>query len=168
MELRMYGLVPYQLTGIQQAIQYGHSVVEYGLKYFTTQEYQDWANLNKTFIILNGGTTNINPNKLGTLNQHADYLESIGLKIAKFQEPDLGDQLTAICFILNEKVFNKTLYPDYNFDFRSKIDKVWSEEFNNWVIEEDYNNWKLSFNENEETTSKIIKIRQFLKPLRLA
>ena len=113
MELRMYGLVPYNLSPIQQSIQYGHSVVEYGLNNFHDKDYQDWAKLNKTFIILNGGTTNINYDRLGTLNKHADYLESIGVKIARFHEPDLGDQLTAICFILNEKVFNKILYPDY-------------------------------------------------------
>ena len=30
LELRMYGLVPYNISPIQQAIQYGHAVVEYG------------------------------------------------------------------------------------------------------------------------------------------
>ena len=30
LELRMYGLVNYQLTGIQQGIQFLHGVVEYG------------------------------------------------------------------------------------------------------------------------------------------
>jgi hypothetical protein len=168
MELRMYGLVPYQLTGIQSGIQLLHSCVEYGLNNFNDKDYQDWASLHKTVILLNGGTTNINYDRLGTLNKHADYLESIGVKIARFHEPDLGDQLTAICFILNEKVFNKTLYPDYISYIKNKLDKVWSEEFDGWVIEKDYEEWRSNFNEDEETTSRIIKIRQFLKPLRLA
>ena len=56
-EFRMYGLVNYQLTGIQGGIQFGHAVVEYGLEYFDTDEYQQWARYNKTFIILNGGTS---------------------------------------------------------------------------------------------------------------
>jgi len=168
MELRMYGLVPYNISPIQQSIQYGHSVVEYGLKYFNDKDYQDWAKLNKTFIILNGGTTNINYDRLGTLNKHADYLESIGVKIARFYEPDLGDQLTAICFILNEKVFNKTLYPDYIPYIQNNLYKVWSEEFGGWIIEKDYEEWRSNFNEDEQTTIQIIKIRQFLKPLRLA
>ena len=168
MELRMYGLVPYNISPIQQSIQYGHSVVEYGLKYFNDKDYQDWAKLNKTFIILNGGTTNINYDRLGTLNKHADYLESIGVKIARFYEPDLGDQLTAICFILNEKMFNKTLYPDYIPYIENNLYKVWSEEFGGWIIEKDYEEWRSNFNEDEQTTIQIIKIRQFLKPLRLA
>ena len=168
MELRMYGLVPYNLSPIQQGIQFGHSVVEYGLNHFNEKEYQDWAGLNKTFIILNGGTTNLNYDRPGSLNKHSNYLESIGVKIARFHEPDLGDQLTAICFILNEKVFNKNLYPDYVNETEEDVDLVWSDELNEMVLEEDYEDWKMTFNEDEETTSRIIKIRQFLKPLRLA
>ena len=168
MEIRMYGLVPYQLTGIQQGIQAAHSFIEYGLDHFSSKEYQEWASVYKTVILLNGGTTNNNPEKLGSLNKHANYLESIGVKIARFHEPDLGDQLTAICFILNEKVFNKNLYPDYVNETEEDVDLVWSDELNEMVLEEDYEDWKMTFNEDEETTSRIIKIRQFLKPLRLA
>jgi hypothetical protein len=54
----MYGLVNYQLSGIQKGIQFGHGVVDYGMKYIESHEYQRWAKNDKTFIILNGGTTN--------------------------------------------------------------------------------------------------------------
>ena len=72
-ELRMYGLVPYNISPIQQAIQFGHAVVEYGQKMQSykhgtlsrvdhykslSQNYDCWADNWKTFIILNGGTTN--------------------------------------------------------------------------------------------------------------
>jgi hypothetical protein len=30
-----------------------------------------------------------------------------------FYEPDLGDQLTAVVFLVDERVFNKILYPDF-------------------------------------------------------
>ena len=30
LELRMYGIVPYNISPIQQAIQFAHAVVEYG------------------------------------------------------------------------------------------------------------------------------------------
>lgn len=117
LELRMYGLVPYQLTGIQQAIQFGHAVVEYGLTFGDTEKYLDWAKNWKTFIILNGGTTNTNPSTedglpFGTLNRHIMFLDDIDYQYEKFYEPDLGDQLTAIVFIVDERVFNKTKYPD--------------------------------------------------------
>lgn len=117
LEYRMYGLVPYNLSPIQQGIQFGHAVVEYGqnVKGMGKMEdiYNKWANEDKTFIILNGGTTNINPDKLGSLNKHVDTLMENGVAVATFYEPDLGDQLTAIVFLVDERVFNRDLYPDY-------------------------------------------------------
>ena len=66
LELRMYGMVPYNISPIQQGIQFGHAVVDYGqrMKYLgehnqsLNTQYNDWADNYKTFIILSGGTTN--------------------------------------------------------------------------------------------------------------
>lgn len=117
LELRMYGLVPYNLSPIQQGIQFGHAVVDYGQKVkgspYYEKHYNDWANNWKTFIILNGGTTNINTERLGTLNQHVVALANADIMYQTFHEPDLGDQLTAVVFIVDERVFNRDLYPDY-------------------------------------------------------
>lgn len=112
LELRMYGFVNYQLTGIQMGIQFAHSIVEYGLEYFHTNEYLDWAKYWKTVILLNGGTTNNTPDKLGTLNQTYNTLLENGIVCSSFSEPDLGDQMTAISFIVDERVFNREKYLD--------------------------------------------------------
>lgn len=122
LELRMYGLVPYNISPIQQAIQFGHAVVEYGQKIKKidnlSKRYDDWANNWKTFIILNGGTTNHRTNieglPSGTLNNHVITLLDNDVDFATFNEPDLGDQLTAVVFIVDERVFNKKKYPDFN------------------------------------------------------
>lgn len=92
LEYRMYGLVPYNLSPIQQGIQFGHAVVEYqqnikGLLPYETI-YDKWAKKDKTFIILNGGTTNINPEKLGTLNQNLAALYFNEIVTSEFYEPD--------------------------------------------------------------------------------
>jgi len=114
---RMYGMVPYNLSPIQQGIQFGHAVVRYGRSVrgigIIEETYNRWADKYETFIILNGGTTNNNPERLGTLNKHLITLENLGVQIQSFYEPDLGDQLTAICFLVDERVFDKTLYPDF-------------------------------------------------------
>jgi hypothetical protein len=127
LELRMYGIVPYNLSPIQQGIQFGHAVVEYGQrmkrldenKQSLTKQYDQWANKWKTFIVLNGGTTSnkINLNDglpYGTLNKHLLTLANANIEFSFFHEPDLGDQLTAIVFIVDERVFNKKKYPDFS------------------------------------------------------
>lgn len=117
LEYRMYGLVPYNLSPIQQGIQFGHAVVEYGqlVKDIPPFEpiYNKFAQKDKTFIILNGGTTNENPERLGTLQQHAKTLKDYGVMFAEFREPDLNDTLTAVVFLVDERVFNRELYPDF-------------------------------------------------------
>lgn len=124
MEKRMYGLVNYQLTGIQKGIQFLHGVVEYSqmvnkIGGYPLDIYNDWANNYKTVILLNGGTTNYRPSiedglPFGTLNKHLLELDKNNINFAYFNEPDLGDQLTTIVFIVDERVFNKEKWPDFD------------------------------------------------------
>ena len=138
----MYGLVPYNLSPIQQAIQFGHAVVEYGIPYLSDrhklphpgrENYINWAKYWKTFIILNGGTSNhsksryenpfidvvsdvssqITPSYEGSMEKNLRELLSNGIQIGSFYEPDLNDMLSAIVFLVDERVFNKEKYPDF-------------------------------------------------------
>ena len=115
LELRMYGFVNYQLTDIQKGIQFSHAITEYSLEYFHSTQYLDWAKFWKTVILLDGGTTNNNPDRLGTLNQIHNTLLEKDIICSSFSEPDLGDQMTSICFIVDERVFNKKKYPDLGY-----------------------------------------------------
>lgn len=118
----MYFFVPYQLTGVQKGIQAGHAALEYARKYGKSEEFIDFMDNWKTWIILNGGTTNSSRDftgeSQGTLNQIADQLSlgdgiADGIKMAYFKEPDLNDALTAVCFLADERVFNYKDYPDF-------------------------------------------------------
>lgn len=117
LEYRMYGMVPYNISPIQQGIQFGHAVVDFGRQIRDIESiekiYNKWADEDKTFIILNGGTTNIDPSRLGSLNKHLQILRDASIQVEDFYEPDLGDQLTAICFLVDERVFNREIYPDF-------------------------------------------------------
>lgn len=146
LELRMYGLVPYNISPIQQAIQFGHGVVEYAQKYFKDANYQDWAKNHKTFIILNGGTTNegrvsvtsdrrytgMSINDLGSIQQHWLKLDENNIKKAIFREPDLNDTMTSIVFLVDERVFNRTAYPDFVIDTNASI-KEQNKNYSLWV-----------------------------------
>ncbi len=126
-ELRLYGLVPYNISPIQQGIQYGHSKDEYtlsvlealmGMKELDKEvisTYYNWLKNWKTYIIMNGGTTNTNPNTPGSLNQHLQTLKDNGIFCTEFYETDLGDQLTGVTFIVNEIVFAKNEDKSYTY-----------------------------------------------------
>jgi len=116
LELRMYGLAIYQLTPIQAGIQFQHAVTRYS-RVHDSEMYRDWADNWQTSIVLNGGTTNTNPDRLGTINQSYQKLIDMGIVCEPFYEPDLGDQMTAIALIADERVFNKKKYPDFGFDY---------------------------------------------------
>ena len=163
MKYRLYGLVPYNLSPIQQGIQFSHGLMEYALltKDFDKPfNFLDWAENDKTVIILNGGTTNTNRDKLGTLNTHLETLKSMGIKVATFHEPDLGDQLTAVVFLVPETVYDEELYPEpilYSRDWLT----IPSEE-----KEIVYDRDKKIF--LKEIGEKGIELREFLKQFKLA
>ena len=117
LELRMYFIVPYNVSEIAKGIQSGHASLEYVLRYGLSDEVVNFLTNWKTWIILNGGTTNDERDfkdiPKGTLNQIADQLQENDIKFSYFREPDLNYALTAICFIVDERVFNKKDYPNF-------------------------------------------------------
>lgn len=135
LEYRMYGLVPYNLSDIQKSIQFGHGVVEYQLNTEDTEYegiYKKWARKDKTFIILNGGTTNNNTDRLGSLQQHKDLLLINDITLATFYEPDLNDTLTAVVFLVDERTWNRELYPDFIQDFTLDLDVI-GKQYQQWL-----------------------------------
>lgn len=115
LELRMYFFVPYQLTGIQKGIQCGHAALEYARRYWNDEQFIDFIDNWKTWVILDGGTTNSSyddqGNRMGSLNNILDSLTKMGIKRSYFTEPDLENAITAVCFIADERVFNARCYP---------------------------------------------------------
>jgi len=125
LELRMYFFVPYNISPIQQAIQAGHAALEYADRFGSDEQFIMFVREWKTWVILNGGTTNsrrdLSGEVMGSLDQIGDALLANDIQFSYFQEPDLNDALTALCFIADERVFNRKDYPeflDYIFDVK--------------------------------------------------
>ena len=126
LELRMYGFAPYNVAEIAKGIQYGHAVVEYAQDHFNDELYQEWAKNHKTFIILNGGTSS-------TMEGIEKFLTDNKFVHAIFREPDLNNMLSGICFIVDERVFNKKKYPDLE-EFLKTVDGYSeSENYQDWI-----------------------------------
>ncbi len=117
LELRMYFFVPYNISDIQKSLQAGHSALEYAHKFGETELFKEFVTQHKTWIILDGGTTNserdFEDKSVGSLNQIGDQLMENDINIAWFHEPDLNNALTALCFICDERVFNRKDYPEF-------------------------------------------------------
>ena len=105
-EQRMYSLVLRQLSPIQKGVQTTHSVVEYANNYGCDKEYRQWAETDKTLIILDGGT-------FQEMESICESLKEWDVKFSKFQEPDLNYLTTAITFLIDERVWNRVLYPSW-------------------------------------------------------
>jgi hypothetical protein len=119
LEYRMYSLVIYQLSGIQAGIQAGHAVEEFYDEYKDTNKHKKYRK-DKTWIVLNGGTSNSGkesyyglPKEIGTMEQHLNLFVENGIECAPFYEPDLNYCLTAIAFLVDERVFDKEKYPNF-------------------------------------------------------
>ena len=105
-EQRMYSMVLRQLNPIQKGVQTTHGVVEYANKYASDEEYKQWAETDKTLIVLDGGTYQ-------EMVKIYDTLKELGIKIGKFQEPDLNYLTTSITFLADERVWNREQYPSW-------------------------------------------------------
>lgn len=155
LELRMYFFVIYQLSGIQAGIQSGHAALEYAKQFGNTDLYQDFIQNWKTWIVLNGGTTNdeldIEMKPLGTINQYGDLLNENEIPFSYFREPDLNNSLSSICFIVDERVFNRNDYPDFRDYF---VDWYVINGVNNFEILEE-----LAFEKENFTDDDLIKHR---------
>ena len=166
---RMYGLVPYNLSEIQKGIQFGHAVVEYANKFGETEEYKKWSKQDKTFIILNGGTTNDtkvdNGIPHGTLNQHIDSIMLQGINYSKFREPDLQNAVTAVVFLVDERVWNREKYPDFEPDWELHNK---GEILGGVDIDTQLKRWKSGFSKDVLEQEKIVFLRDFLKQFKLA
>jgi len=102
---RMYCLTLYNISPIQQGIQSLHAVVEYANHYGDTPSYKRWANVDKTVIILNGGSSI-------SLESHILNLKAIGVDLAVFREPDLFNGITAVGLLADERIWDREKYPD--------------------------------------------------------
>lgn len=119
----MYSLVLRQLSPMQKGVQSAHSIVEYANMFGKSDEYVTWATTDKTLIVLDGGT-------LPELERIAADLNELGVPYASFREEDLGDIMTSISLVVDERVWDRENYTDYYYgdDDRELLVEIIGEE----------------------------------------
>jgi hypothetical protein len=127
-------------------IQNGHAAMKYARKYKNDEEYIEWIDNCVTSIILNGGTTNTSNDKnYGSMNKILDVLLDKNIKCCAFYEPGLGNQLTSVVFIADERVFDHVKWPVFSNFMKEKLPLVeWLKWFKNG--QEVYEKAKEEFN----------------------
>ena len=117
MNKRLYFFTIYQLKGIQAGIQCLHAALRYAHKYGDDLDYKDYVENHETVIVLNGGTTNDGKDEdgfsIGSLNSIHDELIRNGIKCEPFHEPDLNNAMTSVCFLADERAFDRVMYPNF-------------------------------------------------------
>lgn len=103
---RMYVLVLRQLSSINKGIQAAHCCLEYANSFGNTEEYKSYFYNDKTLIVLDAGTT-------VDMDDIIVKLKSLNINFEVFNEPDLNNIVTSVCFIADERVFDYKNYPDY-------------------------------------------------------
>lgn len=122
----MYSLVLRQLSPIQKGVQMGHAIAEYGNLCSKLVEYIQWVNVDKTIIMLDGGT-------YPEMKENRDFLTGMRVPNACFYEDDLGGLLTAITFIADDRIWDTKLYPSYEEELTDDV--LSASESPNWLIE---------------------------------
>ena len=102
---KMYSLVMYNISDKQKGIQAYHASMRYARDNFNDVDFQHWIHQDETVVILSGGGSQ-------DMILHCEELKTLGVKFAKFHEPDLNFSLSGISFLLDERVWNKDMYPD--------------------------------------------------------
>jgi len=165
---RMYFFVPYNLSPIQQAIQAGHAALEYASKYADQQSFKDFVFWDKTWIVLNGGTSNSGylGHPLGTMEELYEFLRYNAIPCANFNEPDINNAMTAICFLADERVWDYENYPHFNewlITVKNQVTTTMSEDLLINIYPDLYKEW-VEFIGGE----KNVLIRTLIKGKKLA
>jgi len=151
LEYRMYFLVPYNISGRQAGIQALHAVVRYGRNVQDMGRpeklYNLWADEWETVIMCNGGTTNEDKGSkwYGSMQKMRDALEANDIIYSEFKEPDINNSLTGVAFLVDERVFNEELYPNY-----VDIPKPWADKYKYRPKDEEMSKWEEENAKNRE------------------
>lgn len=105
-DMKMYVLINRDILSIVQCgVQASHASLEYAYTHKNNENYNEWHKNHKTLIFLEAKESEIYA-KMNELHQK-------GKTFSKFDEPDLGNRLTAVCFEPMKSDEGKIIFGDF-------------------------------------------------------
>jgi hypothetical protein len=150
----MYGIVANNINSTQKGVNFSKCAIKYCLEHGGSDFFINWSERDIGTILLDGGTTNFrrfDGKYIGSINRHLEEINRIGIKNSTYCDKNLGDQLTAIVFLVDERVWNFKKYPDY--------EGPWSDD-GKTPFDIPYKHWLSKFGEDSD---KVFSMRNFLK-----
>jgi len=135
LEYKMCFFTLSQLSDIDKGIQCGYAALIYANDFGKTEQFINYINDWNEWIIFNGKTTGnkiCGIDRIGYINQIVNQLDDNNINYSSYFEKKLNFALTTICFIVDERIYNKFNYPefvDYLIDKISIDNKLESSEF---------------------------------------
>lgn len=114
---RAYCINNMYLSGIHAGIQSAHSIAELFVKYPNDLMLKQWAQEDKTIVVLNGGYAK-------NLQIIAEILTETNFAWSSFHESEeaLGGVLTNVCVILDQSIYElQSLYNEIRSNFTHSI-----------------------------------------------
>lgn len=93
--MKLYVLVRKDLSKSQQAVQAGHAVAEWLLR---NPDSQEWTNGTLVYLIVHNEQE---------LFEWTDKLDGLGVSWTGFREPDIGNQMTAMATLGNDRLYSQ-------------------------------------------------------------
>jgi hypothetical protein len=130
--LRLYSFVTFYLAkGIHAGIQTGHAAVDLTRKYMPNKGESEehvamvaqWADIDKTFIVLNGGMH-------FEMQQVLDTVRDSGYPFAVFHESQeaLAGIMTSVVVVLPESIYDMRRVPNQYFQRGYHYERKWTDE----------------------------------------
>ena len=174
LEYRMYVFLVSGLSEEQKILQTSKAILKYALKYKedVPLEIFEFYNSNDYFLV-NGGSSNDGHlgNKDGDMQLLNKQLDDIYAKYIKVYEKSLNSILSAICLLIDERVWNLYLYPDFkNYVIQNTDPLEIKDEISIRVCDDEtlikkfdvlYKSWRQMM--GVEIDDKNIKLREILK-----
>jgi hypothetical protein len=122
---RMYFFVPYFLSDKQKGIHAGSAALNYAINH-NDEKLKNFIHYDNVWVILDTGGTNDGHfgGERGDMQNLYESIRDRGIDHAIFMSTDINSGLSAICILVDERMWNLESYPDFSVYMQDKVETL--------------------------------------------